>query len=82
MLEIGALSPNNYAARQPYILNTPIDLNSRHPQILKQDFMDRKVPQQEKDMFDLVSCSLVLNFVPTAEDRGEFAIESSTNHLS
>jgi 25S rRNA (adenine2142-N1)-methyltransferase len=71
MLEIGALSPDNFAARQSYIENTPIDLNSRHPHILKQDFMERPLPRIQEERFDLVSCSLVLNFVPLAEERGE-----------
>ncbi len=70
MLEIGALAPANFAARQSYIDNTPIDLNSRHPDILKQDFMERPLPQSAADQFDLISCSLVLNFVPLPEVRG------------
>jgi 25S rRNA (adenine2142-N1)-methyltransferase len=72
MLEIGALSPNNFAAKQPYINNTPIDLNSQHPDILAQDFLQRPLPQDDNERFDIVSCSLVLNFVPEPRDRGEW----------
>lgn len=71
MLEIGALSPKNHAAKQPYINNTPIDLNSQHPDILAQDFLQRPLPKTDEDKFDIVSCSLVLNFVPEPRDRGE-----------
>lgn len=73
MLEIGALSPKNHAAKQSYIANTPIDLNSQHPDILAQDFLQRPLPKTEDEKFDIVSCSLVLNFVPEPRDRGEFA---------
>ncbi|KAJ9122503.1 hypothetical protein QFC22_001932 [Naganishia vaughanmartiniae] len=69
MLEIGALSPNNYAAKQFYITNTPIDLNSQHPDILAQDFLHRPLPKDDSERFDIVSCSLVLNFVPEPRDR-------------
>ncbi|KAJ9098607.1 hypothetical protein QFC21_004254 [Naganishia friedmannii] len=71
MLEIGALSPNNLAAKQPYITNTPIDLNSQHPDILAQDFLQRPLPKDDSERFDIVSCSLVLNFVPEPRDRGQ-----------
>lgn len=70
MLEIGALSPDNAAAKRPYIMNTPIDLNSQHPDILAQDFLQRPLPKTNADRFDIVSCSLVLNFVPEPRDRG------------
>jgi hypothetical protein len=71
MLEIGALSPKNYAAKQPYVINSPIDLNSQHPDILAQDFLKRPLPNTDDERFDIVSCSLVLNFVPEPRDRGQ-----------
>ena len=71
MLEIGALSPTNHAAVQSWISNTPIDLHSQHPDILEQDFLQRPLPPSEADAFDVVSCSLVLNFVPGVHERGE-----------
>lgn len=71
MLEIGALRPDNLAARQAWISNTPIDLNSRHPEIEAQDFLTRPRACSDEDRFDLISCSLVLNFVPSPNDRGE-----------
>jgi 25S rRNA (adenine2142-N1)-methyltransferase len=78
MLEIGALSPENIAAKRPYISNTPIDLNSQHPDILVQDFLKRPLPKTDAEKFDIVSCSLVLNFVPEPRDRGEYHLWSTS----
>jgi 25S rRNA (adenine2142-N1)-methyltransferase len=66
-LEIGCLSTKNVISR--YCDCIRIDLNSNEPGILKQDFMERLIPK--KPEFGLVSCSLVLNFVPTPQKRGE-----------
>ena len=78
MLEIGALSPRNHAAMQPWIANTPMDLNSQHPDIIQQDFLERPLPKEEVDRYDVVSCSLVLNFVPDPYDRGEHDSRTDT----
>ena len=69
LLEIGALTPNNYA-KCKWIDNSPIDLNSQHPAIVQQDFFDRPLPKTDAERFDIISCSLVLNFVPEPGDRG------------
>lgn len=66
-LEIGCLSTKNVISR--YCETTRIDLNSNEPGILKQDFMERPIPAQGE--FDIISCSLVLNFVSTPRKRGE-----------
>ncbi|WVW79047.1 hypothetical protein I302_101010 [Kwoniella bestiolae CBS 10118] len=71
MLEIGALMPDNYASCSKWIDNHPIDLHSQHPDILEQDFLQRPLPAREQDAFDVVSCSLVLNFVSSPADRGK-----------
>ncbi len=71
MLEIGALTPDNYATCSKWIENHPIDLNSRHPAIGEEDFLHRVEPQADAQRFDVISCSLVLNFVPDPKDRGE-----------
>ncbi|WVR09176.1 hypothetical protein IAU60_006238 [Kwoniella sp. DSM 27419] len=70
MLEIGALTPDNYAACSSWIQNHPIDLNSQHPSIKQQDFFERPLPTSEEERFDLISCSLVLNFVNSPAERG------------
>lgn len=67
-LEIGCLSTKNVIRK--YAKTTGIDLNSNEPGILKQDFMERPIPKDNSDKFNLISCSLVLNFVPTPEGRG------------
>lgn len=69
MLEIGALRPDNYASEK-WLKNTPIDLRSQHPSILEQDFFLRPLPSSEDESFDLISCSLVLNFVDDPARRG------------
>ena len=71
MLEIGALTPCNYASCSSWIRNTPIDLNALHPDILEQDFFDRPLPRSDDERFDVISCSLVLNFIADPHDRGK-----------
>ena len=71
-LEIGALSTENEISKFPSNIDmTRIDLNSQGPGILKQDFMARPLPVNEDECFDIISLSLVLNYVPNATDRGE-----------
>lgn len=71
MLEVGALSTENACSRSGWFEIERIDLNSQTEGIKKQDFMKRPVPSYDKDQFDIISLSLVLNFVPDAKDRGE-----------
>lgn len=73
-LEVGSLSSKNKISTSKWFKEnvTRIDLNSQEPQlILQQDFMKRPLPVSEKDRFNLISLSLVLNFVPTALERGD-----------
>lgn len=67
---MGALKHDNYHSCSAWIDTTPIDLRSRHPVILEQDFllMDSEVEHNEK--WDIVSLSLVVNFVPEPKSRG------------
>ncbi|KAJ7093164.1 nucleolus protein [Mycena epipterygia] len=69
LLEVGALKPDNYESCRTWIKTTPLDLHSRHPSILEQDFllMDET---EHREKWDVVSLSLVLNFVSDAKDRG------------
>ncbi|KAF2811185.1 uncharacterized protein BDZ99DRAFT_297483 [Mytilinidion resinicola] len=71
VLEVGALSPANAIARAPRLHITRIDLNSQDPAIKTQDFMERPLPDGPEDQFDVISLSLVLNYVPDATARGE-----------
>ncbi|KAF3157965.1 hypothetical protein TWF788_005115 [Orbilia oligospora] len=73
LLEIGCLSPTNTIHSYfPKPQRTLMDLNSLHPdEILKQDFMEFPVPKLPDDGYDIISCSLVLNYVPTPSGRGD-----------
>jgi 25S rRNA (adenine2142-N1)-methyltransferase len=70
LLEVGALKDDNYRSCTSWIDVCPMDLRSRHPSILEQDFllMDSETEHHEK--WDIISLSLVLNFVPQPRDRG------------
>lgn len=76
LLEVGALSTKNACSQHDCIDVTRIDLNSQEPGILQQDFMERPLPAasddgDEKERFHAISLSLVLNYVPSAAQRGE-----------
>ena len=71
LLEIGALCTDNACSRASLFNVVRIDLQSQHPQIQSQDFMDRPLPNSNSDRFDIISLSLVLNFVPCPTQRGE-----------
>lgn len=70
LLEVGALSTSNACSRADIFDVTRIDLNSQSEGILQQDFMQRPLPTSDADRFDVISLSLVLNFVPDAAARG------------
>jgi 25S rRNA (adenine2142-N1)-methyltransferase len=71
-LEIGALSTKNEISKYSSAIDmTRIDLNSQGPGIEKQDFMARPLPTCDDERFDIISLSLVLNYVPDAVGRGE-----------
>ncbi|KAF8078153.1 nucleolus protein [Lyophyllum atratum] len=69
LLEIGALKPDNYHFCSAWIDPTPMDLRSRHPSILEQDFLALDI-DEHREKWDVISLSLVLNFVPEPKDRG------------
>ena len=71
-LEVGALSTKNEISKySAFIDMTRIDLNSQGQGIEKQDFMERPLPTTDDEYFDIISLSLVLNYVPEAVGRGE-----------
>ncbi|KAG6910929.1 hypothetical protein DXG01_006612 [Tephrocybe rancida] len=78
LLEVGALKPDNYSTCTTWIDPTPIDLRSRHPSIMEQDFLELDV-NEHHEKWDVISLSLVLNFVPEARDRGKVYIHSLLN---
>lgn len=79
MLEVGALSTQNACSTSGLFDIERIDLHSQSKGILQQDFMERSLPLRNKDKFDIISLSLVLNFVPTPEGRG--AMLKRTRHF-
>lgn len=74
ILEVGALKVDNVCSRTPYFSVERIDLQSQHPEIKTQDFMQRPLPSTSEDLFDIVSLSLVLNYVGTPAGRGEMLL--------
>jgi 25S rRNA (adenine2142-N1)-methyltransferase len=79
-LEVGALSTHNACSISPLFEIERIDLNSQSPGILKQDFMQRPLPNDDSESFDIISLSLVLNFVPTPQARGDM-LKRTVKHL-
>jgi 25S rRNA (adenine2142-N1)-methyltransferase len=71
LLEVGALSTSNVCSRSGHFDVQRIDLNSQGDGILQQDFMERPLPKSGAEKFDIISLSLVLNYVPDATGRGE-----------
>jgi 25S rRNA (adenine2142-N1)-methyltransferase len=76
MLEVGALSTTNACSRSYLFEMERIDLNSQAVGIKQQDFMDRPLPQKSMEQFDIISLSLVLNYVPDASRRGEMLLQT------
>lgn len=73
LLEVGALSTTNACSRASTLFSpvTRIDLRAQGPGIQQQDFMLRPLPKSPAEQFDVLSLSLVLNFVPGTAQRGE-----------
>ncbi|EFX00393.1 hypothetical protein CMQ_7395 [Grosmannia clavigera kw1407] len=74
MLEVGALSPDNACSASGCFQMERIDLNSQGPGILQQDFLQRPLPQSDAERFDVISLSLVLNYVPQQNYRGDMLL--------
>ncbi|KAI2471623.1 putative methyltransferase-domain-containing protein [Annulohypoxylon bovei var. microspora] len=76
MLEVGALSTTNLCSTSGLFDMERIDLNSQSDGIMQQDFMERPLPNDDSERFDIISLSLVLNFVPDATGRGEMLLRT------
>ncbi|KAI8084434.1 putative methyltransferase-domain-containing protein [Halteromyces radiatus] len=70
ILEVGAVAPDNYKQHTRWIKVHPIDLNPQHESIQKQDFLTMDPPTTPQSKYDIVSLSLVVNFVGDPEERG------------
>ena len=74
MLEVGALKIDNACSRSGLFEMKRIDLHSQHPHIEEQNFMQIDLPKPEnlgEQGYDLVSLSLVVNFVGDPTQRGD-----------
>lgn len=81
LLEVGSLSIYNACSTENiFHFIERIDLNSQHTQIKEQDFMARPLPKNDKELFDVISLSLVVNYVPESVQRGEM-LRRSTKFL-
>ncbi|KAG9239414.1 putative methyltransferase-domain-containing protein [Amylocarpus encephaloides] len=76
MLEVGALSITNACSRSRLFEIERIDLNSQAEGIKQQDFMQRPLPTSQKECFDIMSLSLVLNYVPDAVGKGAMLLRT------
>jgi 25S rRNA (adenine2142-N1)-methyltransferase len=76
MLEVGALSIANACSQSRLFEMERIDLNSQADGILQQDFMERPLPRNELEQFDIISLSLVLNYVPEPAGRGQMLLRT------
>ncbi|KAI9486706.1 MAG: putative methyltransferase-domain-containing protein [Benjaminiella poitrasii] len=81
VLDVGAVAPDNYKPYASWIKAKPIDLNPQHPDIQQQDFLKMQPPFSDDDKFDILSLSLVINFVGDPKDRGQMLIHTR-NFLS
>ncbi|KAG0648512.1 25S rRNA (adenine(2142)-N(1))-methyltransferase [Hyphodiscus hymeniophilus] len=76
LLEIGALSVSNACSRSKLFDIERIDLKSQAEGIKQQDFMERPLPKDGSEQFDILSLSLVLNFVPDAAGKGKMLLRT------
>jgi len=71
LLEVGALSTSNACSKSGVFEIERIDLNSQSEGITQQDFMERPLAKLATEKFEIISLSLVLNYVPDPAARGE-----------
>ena len=77
MLEIGALSERNACSRSTLFDMTRIDLHAQNEHIQRQDFMQRPLPISNAERFDIISLSLVLNYLANPVERGEMLLRTT-----
>lgn len=70
LLEVGALSTTNACSKSRLFDIERIDLNSQAEGIKQQDFMERPLPSGQEKCFDIISLSLVLNYLPDPVGKG------------
>ncbi|UZJ56154.1 hypothetical protein CBS101457_005474 [Exobasidium rhododendri] len=75
LLDVGSLTGTSFV-KYPWIKATSIDIEPRGPNVQQVDFFDFPVPASEEDRFDVVSLSMVINFVGDIQDRGRMLIHA------
>jgi 25S rRNA (adenine2142-N1)-methyltransferase len=73
LLDVGALDGQTFV-KIPWIQCTSIDLNPQSHLVKKQDFFDRPLPKTDQDRFHVICMALVINFVPSAQKRGDMLL--------
>ena len=68
LLEVGAI--NRQLLTVPWLNTRAIDIRSSDEGIEKRDFLDLCLQSEEADRYHITVCSMVLNCVPSAKDRG------------
>ena len=69
MLDVGAIDGLVYNQFK-FMQVVSIDLNSKSPKVMQQDFFERPLPSNDSELFEIVGLSLVLNFLGDAKSRG------------
>lgn len=76
LLDVGAIAGTAYTKWRSWIDTTSIDLNPRAPHVAKCDFFDWPLPASDAERYDVVSLSLVVNFVGDLHRRGEMLMHA------
>lgn len=75
LLDVGSLSGTAFD-KYPWIKATSIDINPRGDKVQQIDFFDLPIPASEEERFDVVSLSLVVNFIGDIQDRGRILVHA------
>lgn len=75
LLDVGSLGGTAYA-KYPWIKAKSIDINPRGPDVEQVDFFHLPPPTSEEDRYDVVSLSMVINFVGDIQQRGRMLIHA------
>jgi 25S rRNA (adenine2142-N1)-methyltransferase len=75
LLDVGSLSGTAFV-KYPWIKAKSIDINPRGDSVERIDFFKLPVLASEEDKYDVVSFSLVVNFVGDIQERGKMLLQA------
>lgn len=75
LLDVGSLSGTSFV-KYPWIKATSIDIEPRGPNVQQVDFFKLQVPPTEEERYDVVSLSMVINFLGDIQERGRMLIHA------